>query len=139
METLFTAIGYLLFGKRWILWNMRHGLKTAVFASEMEHDMALKTHRQYAREKAELEAQLRDLENEPEPEIPEDIRDDAKKSYEWKSEQEQNHKARVEDLKMEINNRDLQMSGADGEVGRTRSMVMNNRRKYEFVKGYRLR
>lgn len=139
MQTLFGFLAYLILGRRWILFQMRVGLREAVFASEMEHDLALRTHREYLKEKEAFQAQLAEASEETMPDVPSDIADDAEKRAAFKTEWQENHARRIDELKKDITNRDIMMQGADGEIGRTRSHVMNNRRKYDFVKNYRLR
>lgn len=119
MQTLFGFLAYALLGRRWILFQMRAGLREAVFTSEMEHSLALRKHREYLKEKEAFEKQLSELEAA-------DIPVDEKRT-------------RKDEIKKDITNREIMMQGADGEIGRTRSLVMNNRMKYDFVKNYRLR
>lgn len=120
MDTLFGFICYQLFGRYWILYTMRSGLREALFASEMEHNLAMRTHREYMKEKEGFEKELEAVKND------DTLTPESKRS-------------KVDDLKKDISNREIMMQGADGEIGRTRSLVINNRRKYEFVRTYRLR
>lgn len=139
MQTLFGFLAYWLLGRRWILTQMKAGLREAVFASEMEHELALRKHRDFLKEKEAFEAELNELQDAPEPSIPDDIADDAEKRAAFKREHTEAMSKRIDELKKDITNRDIMMQGADGEVGRTRALVMNNRMKYDFVKNYRLR
>jgi hypothetical protein len=56
MENLFSAIMYLVFGKRWIKFSMEQGIKASIFIKRLEIEMAKERHDNAERQLKDLEA-----------------------------------------------------------------------------------
>ncbi len=117
MDSFFSAIGYLIFGKRWVLFGMKHGLKTAVFVNEMEIGM------QKANFKT-VEARLEELKNELDF-----IKglEDGKEKYE-----------KIKGVEANIKGAETEVKMAEGELQRIYSITRANRDKLDYVRNFKM-
>jgi hypothetical protein len=124
---------YLVFGRRWILWDMLQGVKMALFANEMEYKMLRDRYRKALDAeriaKDELEAEKK---RDPLMDLPADT------SYKIVKEKEKEHDARVTELKEKLQAKSAEVNGITGELGRLNNIIYHNRLKYDFLSGYDL-
>lgn len=136
MNTLFQFVMYLVFGKRWVLWDMKEGLRMAVFVNEVEIDMQRGKIRRFQDEKQALELQLKELEaKDPLDGLEEG--EDKKAYYDAKKLREKSRAAAIDDLKGKIRAQDDNISGSDGELQRIYNIAYHNRVKLDYVSGYK--
>lgn len=143
MESLFQAIMYFIFGKRWILLGMRHGYKTAIFVNEIEIDMQKGKIARAVENKANAEKELAELEATPMKEamleLPEELRTDSKALFEMENNIKEERAEAVKGLKNRIHSLHQEEQLADGELNRTYSIAYGNRIKYDFIKDYKIK
>jgi hypothetical protein len=129
---------YALLGKRWIMLGMKHGYKTAIFVNEIEIEMQKQKLNSAKKRKEGTEHELELLKASPLPSIPESITE-AKEKYDYeqklKKEREEALKG-LEKLQHECF-QDEQL--ADGELSRIYSIAYQNRLKYDFLCGYKIK
>lgn len=123
MENLFSFLGYMLFGKHWVLWNMLQGLKAAIFVNEVEVEMHRSKIRRFQDERKALEDEMTETD---------------KLLVGASGEERSKLQNRKEDLIGLMRAKDDDISGADGELQRIYNITYHNRLKYDFVKGYRI-
>lgn len=127
---------YMLLGKRWVLWDMKQGLRMAVFVNEVEVAMHRNKIRAHQDERARLESELEILKKRDPLEGLEEG-DDRKAYYDAKKLREKAHSEAIEDLEGKIRSQDDSISGTDGELQRINNIAYHNRLKLDFVRSYR--
>lgn len=136
MESLFSTVGYLLFGRKWILWGMRNGLKSALFVNEMEIKMNKVKLREIMDRELEARAELEVIEKE-DPFANWDLAP-GESDYKAKKKLEEEHKKKLDDAKDKLKMIQGELSGAEGEMMRINNITYHNRLKYDFIKSYDL-
>ena len=143
MNTFFQFVTYLIFGKRWIKWDMLQGFKMSIFANEMEIEMDKEKFDDATKRKSELEESLKQLEESdlPDPKtlLPEDKQNDEKALYDMKKTIEGERKEQIIIFKNQIKQANTEVEIADGQLSKTYSIAYSNRRKYDFVKNYKIK
>lgn len=143
MQNLFQFVMYILFGKRWLLWDMKQGYKGTLFINEVEIDMQ-KAKMERSRQTIEdVKAEMQALEATPLKdaidELPEELRTDKKAVAEMvgkiRTEREESLKALAG--KLRTAEQEVQLS--DGELGRIYGITYNNRMKYDFIRNYKIK
>lgn len=143
MENIFQAVGYLIFGKRWVLWNMKHGIKTALFVNEIEIEMNRnKIKDAQARStsaRSELEALKATPLKEPASILPESEKENKKSLYDAEQKLKHERSEAMRGLEMALKEAETDIQLADGELSRIYSITYSNRRKYDFVRDYKIK
>lgn len=139
MNTLFQFLMYQIFGKYWILYDMRQGLKMALMVNEAEvamHRAKIRTHQDT---KAKLEANLADLKGvDPLEGLQEPAEHADPKAYrDAKKLRIDGHAAAIEELEGQIRGQNDSISGTDGELQRIYNILYHNKLKYDFLKTYK--
>ena len=143
MNTLFGFIMYMIFGKRWIRFEMLHGLKSAMFVHQADIEMQVASINQQSKLLTQLQEDLKKLETttlkSADEILPEDQRKnpDAVFNAERKikgerAEQISTFKNRIESTKNEIQNKEQELS-------KVQSMAYKTRLKFDFVKNYKIK
>lgn len=139
MNTFFQFIMYVVFGKRWVLWDMKQGLKMAVMVNEAEVAMHRNKIRVHTDLKTKLEAELVDLKKlDPLAGLGEPAEHENPKAYyDAKKKRTEGHAAAVEELEGKIRGQSDSISGTDGELQRIYNILYHNKLKLDFVRGYK--
>lgn len=138
MTSLFQFIMYVIFGKRWIKWDMVQGLKMAIFVNEMEIDMDKAKYDDAVKRKATLEKDLAELIERPTTDPLTLLSDEEKEDK--KAIQKAEHKVKIEreeqiqQFRNQIKSAETDIQIYDGQLAKTYSIAYTNRRKYDFVK-----
>ena len=138
MTTLFQFIMYMIFGKRWIKWDMLQGLKMAIFVNEMEIDMDKAKYDDAVKRKETLEKDLAELLETPLADPLTLLSDEEKEDK--KAIQKAEHKIKIEreeqiqQFRNQIRSAETDIQIYDGQLSKTYSIAYTNRRKYDFVK-----
>lgn len=143
MSNLFQFIMYMIFGKRWIKYDMIQGYKMAIFVNEAEIEMdknkmedARKRVDDLTRELALLEEMpFEDVMNLLSDDQKEDKREIAKMEYKQKQERAE----QIQTFKNRIKSAEQDIQLADGALQKTYSIAYTNRRKYDFMKNYKVK
>lgn len=143
MENVFQAIGYLVFGKKWLLWNVKHGLKSALFVNEMEIDMQRNKQALARLNLKTLKQEVEDLEASPLKDaiemLPEDKRDDKQAVAEMVTKIRLERENAIKGLLNRIKSEEQTVALADGELERIYGITYGNRMKYDFVRNYKIK
>lgn len=143
MQNIFQFLTYLIFGKRWIKWDMVQGLKMAIFVNEMEIDMNKTKLREAQERKEKLEADLKALEETPLKSavdlLPESEKNDTKAIYDMEKKIKAERNEQVQTFKNQIKSANTDLEMADGELSRVYSITYSNRRKFDFVRNYKIK
>lgn len=129
---------YVIFGKRWIKWDMVQGLKMAIFVNEMEIDMDKAKYDDAVKRKATLEKDLAELIERPTTDPLTLLSDEEKEDK--KAVQKAEHKVKIEreeqiqQFRNQIKSAETDIQIYDGQLAKTYSIAYTNRRKYDFVK-----
>lgn len=142
MTNLFQFLMYMIFGKHWIKYDMVQGYKMAIFVNEAEIEMEKDKVREATDRKARLEKELADLEvavlTDPltllAPELHEDKREVQKMEYKIKQERAE----QINTFKNQIHSAGQDISLADGGLQKIYAITYTNRRKYDFMKNYKV-
>lgn len=136
MNTFFAFLMYHLFGRAWILYDMKQGLKMAIMVNEAEVEMHRAKIRTHQDTLTRLEDELKTLQSSDPLEGLEESEDHA--AYkEAKRKRTEGHAAAIEDLKGKIQGQKDSISGTDGELQRIYNIAYHNRLKYSFLKQYK--
>lgn len=143
MQNIFQLLTYLLLGKKWIKWDMLQGYKMAIFVNEVEIDMNKAKLREATERKEKLEADLKALEETPLKEakelLPEDQHNDTKAIYDMEKKIKGERNEQIQTFKNQIKSAHTEVEMADGELARVYSIAYSNRRKYDFVRNYKIK
>lgn len=143
MENIFQAIGYLIFGKQWLLWGMKNGYKSAIFVNEVEIDMQKQRLAEIQERKAELVSGLEELEEEPLKEastlLTSEEMENKKLVYETESKIKHERNEQLETFRNRIKSVTNEEMSQDGELQRIYHIAYSNRRKFDFIKGYKIK
>lgn len=143
MQNIFQLLTYLLLGKKWIKWDMLQGYKMAIFVNEVEIDMNKAKLREATERKEKLEADLKALEETPLKEakelLPEDQHNDTKAIYDMEKKIKGERNEQIQTFKNQIKSAHTEVEMADGELSRVYSIAYSNRRKYDFVRNYKIK
>ncbi len=134
MNTFFQFVMYQIFGKKWVLYDMREGLRMAIFVNEAEIAMIRNKIRKFQDDKKSLESELADLKtHDPLEGLPEG---EGKAYYDAKKVRMDGHEEAMAHLERQIGAQNDNVSGTDGELQRIYNIAYHNRIKFDFVKSY---
>lgn len=131
MTTLFQFLMYTIFGKHWLKYEMVEGYRGALFVNEAEIVMNKMKIEEATARRDSLKADLEMLETSP---LNVAIGSEPKEEYKAKQEREQ----QVKTFKNQIKSAETDMALADGELDRIYSITYSARRKYDFMKNYKV-
>jgi hypothetical protein len=133
----------MILGKRWIKWDMLQGYKMAIFVNEVEIDMNKAKLAEAQSRKEKLENDLKELEGTPLKEaielLPESEKNDSKAIYDMEKKIKGERAEQVQVFKNQIKSAHTEVEMADGELARVYSITYGNRRKYDFVRNYKIK
>mgnify|MGYP003474139454 CR=1 FL=1 len=143
MSNLFQFIMYIIFGKHWIKYDMVQGYKMALFVNEAEIEMHKEKIQEATDRKAKLEEELAVLQESPladpltllAPELHEDKREVQKMEYKIKQERAD----QIQLFKNRIHSAGQDVQLYDGELQKIYSITYTARRKYDFMKNYKVK
>lgn len=127
---------YLVFGKYWVLWDMKQGLRMAVMVNEAEiamHRAKIRTHQDAVNT---LKSELEDLKK-IDPIADLEMGEDKKAYYDAKKVRESAHETAIAELEGKIRAQEDNVSGTDGELQRIYNIAYHNKMKLDFVSSYK--
>jgi hypothetical protein len=146
MQNLFQFIMYIVFGKRWLHFDLKHGYKATLFINELELDMHKTKLSAVQKEKREMQEELKALEERPNltdeeytAMIPEDQEKNPKALYEIKKKVNGERAEQITVLKNRVKQMDDEIATANGELQKGFAMTYQNRLKYDFIKSYKIK
>lgn len=143
MTTFFQFIMYIVFGKRWLKFEMKHGLKSAIFVHEAEIAMR-RSHASKIREDLEnYKSEIARLETEPLPDsqdlLPEEEKNDSEKVFAMDRKIQGERAELITTYKNQIKATEDELDKEEGELGKLFSLAYGTRLKYDFVKDYKIK
>lgn len=133
---------YVVFGKRWVLWDMLQGFKMSIFVNEAEIAMDKQKYEDAKKRKLELEEALAKFEDSPLTDpvslLPEDQKTDQKAIYDMTKKLEAERKEQILIFRNQIKSAGTEIEIADGQLSKTYSIAYSNRRKYDYLKNYKI-
>lgn len=139
---MFEAIMFTLFGKSWIKRDMLRGLKGAIFVNEMEIGMAKEKFTNAVNTKRSLEEEYQKLLDSPlkttDELLPESDKENKHAVYEMDKKIKGERAEQIETFKRSIKEATTEMAVAEAEVDRTFGIAYGNRRKYDFIKKFKI-
>ena len=134
---------YVVLGKKWVLWDMLQGFKMSIFVNEVEIEMDKQKYEDAKARKAELEEALVKFEaselTDPISLLPEDQKTNEKAIYDMKKKLEGERKEQITIFKNQIKTAGTEIEIADGQLSKTYSIAYGNRRKYDYLKNYKIK
>lgn len=144
MQNLFQFIMYFVFGKRWLLFDLKHGYKATLVINELELEMHREKLKAVKDAKRELEAEVEKLEAVPPytdeelvAMLPEEDRESKKALYDIRKLKEGERAEEIAKLKNQAKAMENEIATANGELQKGYAMTYQNRIKYDFIKSYK--
>lgn len=128
MDNLFSTICYLIFGRRWVYWNLRNGNRTALWVKKTEVAFNRKRLRESRANKEKAEKDLEEMRE----------RFETKKSEgKLDKEQKKEYRERINDLdsKAMIASKDYEKTKQQHQ--QANDIAIDQAKKYDFVKNYK--
>lgn len=139
---MFEAIMFTLFGKAWIKRDMLRGLRGAIFVNEMEIAMAKQKFTIAVNAKKALEKAYQELLDSPVKTAKELLSEAEQKNekaiYDIEKKIKGERAEQLEQFKRQIKEATTEIAVAEGEVDRTFGIAYGNRRKYDFIKSFKI-
>lgn len=134
---------YVIFGKYWIKYEMVSGMKMALFVNEAEIEME-KAKVQEATERAErLKTELQELEEAPFADplslLAEELHNDKREVDKMIYKQKQERAEQIQTYKNKIKSAEQEIGLADGGLQKIYAITYTNRRKFDFMKNYKIK
>lgn len=146
MQNLFQFLMYKIFGKHWLLYDLKHGYKATLFINELELDMHKEKLASVEKTKVKMEEDFAELQARPELEdadiiamLPEEEKESQKALYDLKKKLNGERAEEVTALRNRITQMDDEVATASGELQKGFAMTYQNRVKYDFIKGYKIK
>lgn len=146
MQNLFQFIAYFVFGKHWLLFDLRHGYKATLFINELELDMHREKVRACQNERRAIAEELELLQaEEPLSDealislIPDEEKDKPKALYDIRRKKEGERAEATVALKNRLASADNDIADANGELQKGYAMTYGNRLKYDFIRTYKIK
>ena len=137
---------YFIFGRHWIIFDLKHGYKATLVINELELDMHKEKVNAVKEEKRALEAKLAELEaREPLSDealiamLPDELKDKPKALYDIRREKEGERAEEITTVRNQMNVMENELATANGELQKGYAMTYQNRLKYDFIKQYKSR
>lgn len=135
---------YFVFGKRWLLFDLKHGYKATLVINELELDMHREKLSAVQKAKRELEAEVEKLEavapytdEELVAMLPVEDRESKKALYDIRKLKEGERAEEIARLKNQSKAMENEIGTANGELQKGYAMTYQNRIKYDFIKNYK--
>lgn len=143
MQTIFQFLMYMIFGKRWILWEMKEGFKSAIFVNEIEVEMEKAKLKVLEENLANLESDLKQAEEAPLPDVlallSEDQKEDKKAFYDLEKKLKGERVENISRLKNLIASNKEELDRQNGEIAKIYAITYKNRLKYDFVREWKIK
>jgi hypothetical protein len=139
---MYEAIMFGIFGKRFIKRDMLRGLRGAIFVNEMEIAMAKDKFNTQVKIKENLEKEYQSLLDSPLKNaidlLPEDQKGDSKAIYDMEKKIKGERAEQIESFKQAIKSVTSEAAVAESEVDRSMGIAYSNRRKYDFIRKFKI-
>lgn len=147
MQTFFQFIMYTVFGKHWLLYDLKHGYKATLFMNELELDLHRQKLENVSNGKLKMQEELKALEERPaltEEQYLElwENKEQAptpKELYEHKKKIDGQRAEEITTVRNRIRAMDEEIANADGELQKGYAMTYKNRIKYDFIREYKIK
>lgn len=137
---------YFVFGKHWILFDLKHGYKATLFINELELAMHREKLKAFVDGKAKMQEELKALETRPELTEEEylaqweaDAEPTPKELYDHKKKIDGERAEEITTLKNQIKGMDDEISNANGELQKGYAMTYKNRVYFDFINNYKIK
>lgn len=137
---------YFVFGKHWLLFDLKHGYKATLFINELELDMHREKLENISNAKVKMQEQVKELEARPELTDAEymanwdgDNEPTPKELYDHKKKIDGERAEEVTALKNRVKQMDEEIANADSELNKGYAMTYKNRVKYDFIRTYKIK
>lgn len=142
-NTLFGFLMNLIFGKRYIVYDMRQKMKAVLLSDEQEISF-VKSKGDQVRQL--LEASKEKLEHfqtapleKAEDTLPEDKRTDAKALYDENQRIEKERRGILTTLQKEVKEYEQSLNGEDGMLAKLYEQTLLHRERWDFLKHYKIK
>lgn len=144
MQNIFQFLATMLFGKKWILFDLKQGYKATLFINEIELEMFRDKYNLTVKAKHSLQAELEKLQLRPaltEEDYIKQLGEDKspKALYEIKKKVDGERAEEITTLKNRIKQMDEEIASVNGELQKGYAMTYKNRLKYDFIKSYKIK
>lgn len=143
MSNFFQFITYILFGKRWLLWDMKQGYKGTLFVNEIEIEMTKEKMARAQKEADDTRKEIEELTNAPLKDamdvLPVELREDKKAVAEMIGKIRTEREEALKGLANKLKTAEQTVQLSDGELSRIYGITYNNRLKYDFIKNYKIK
>jgi hypothetical protein len=133
----------MIFGKRWLMWDMLQGYKGAIFVNEIEIDMQKAKLDILGKNLVQLENDLKKAEEteivDPATMLPEDKKEDKQALYEMRRKLQGERAENISRLKNLVSSNKEEIDSQNGEMAKIYSLTYNNRMKYDFLRSYKIK
>lgn len=144
MQNFFQFLMYFVFGKKWLIFDLKHGYKATLVINELEIAMHEEKYKQNVKNKEDLQTKLKELQERPALEeadfiamLPEEEKESAKALYDIKKKVEGERAEEITTCKNRIKQADDEIANASGELNKGYAMTYQNRLKYDFIRTYK--
>lgn len=135
---------YFIFGKKWLLFDLKHGYKATLVINELELEMHKEKLQAHIKNKEDLQIKLKELQERPALEeadfiamLPEEEKGSAKALYDIRKKVEGERAEEITTCKNRIKQADDEIANASGELNKGYAMTYQNRIKYDFIRTYK--
>jgi hypothetical protein len=135
---------YTLFGRHWIVYDLKHGYRATLIINELELAMHEEKLNGVNAGKEKMMEELKTLEARPALEeadylamLPEEEKESSKALYDLKKKVDGERAEEITTLKNRIKQMDEELANANGELQKGYAMTYKNRIKYDFIKSYK--
>lgn len=144
MQNLFQFIMVVLFGKKWLIFDLKKGYEATMAMNDMELAMHREKHEQLVLAREEMELQIKTLQERPAlvetdylAMLPDDQKESSKALYDIRKKVDGERAEEITTLKNRVSslNQDIEM--ADRELQKGYALTFKNRQKYDFIKNYK--
>ena len=142
MQNLFQFLAYVIFGKYFIKWDMLQGYRMAMFVNEAEIEMNKAKMEDAKKRKEDLMSEMEKLELSPIADpidfLPAEQLEDKKVVSNFIHKAKNERAEQIQTFKNKIKSAEQEVQLADGELAKIYSIAYSTRRKYDFMKGYKI-
>lgn len=145
MQNFFLLAMNVLFGKKWVFFDLKQGYKATLFMNEVETDMIKENRVQLVKAQDSLKQELAAHEaktisdQDIIDQLPVDQKSDKKAAYELGKKLRGAHAEQISVLKNRITSTGTDIEKTDAELAKAYSITYKNRVKYEFLKNYQIK
>lgn len=135
---------YFVFGKHWLLFDLKHGYKATLVINEVEIAMHEEKLKAVQEAKKQMQDELKNLEARPAlteadylAMLPEEEKQSSKALYDIKKKVDGERAEEITVMKNRVKQMDEEIANANGELQKGYAMTYQNRIKYDFIKSYK--